>query len=256
LEKVAQRLQSGLAKHQSNLATFKRQLAELNDQPEEPVWKDFCRQTLELLNPTLELATQMTEAYDEVCHQTVSLMSFSDARTDPLTAVRNRHGFEESLDWQLTMNDRYNTGFSVAIFDLDGFKLVNDHQGHPDGDRLLQRFAAMLTANARASDVVARFGGDEFVVLMPHTDMEGASALAERVRLSVAQELPVTASGGVAAAMGGESREALVGRADAALYQAKAAGRNRIFCHTDADIRPISETSQHLAASEPTPVCV
>jgi diguanylate cyclase len=249
LDRISLRLRCSLARHHGNLVKFKQQVNQLSQWQEEAAWRDFCRQTEEMLGPTLDLAAQLTAAYDEIRHQTSSLMSFSEVQTDPLTRIRNRRGLDEAIDWQLTLKDRYQLGFSVVLFDIDYFKRVNDRQGHLEGDRLLQRLAGLLANHARGSDIVSRYGGEEFLIVMPHADLEGAATMAQRVQISVSQELPITVSGGVASALDGDTRDSLVARADAALFQAKAAGRNCIFCHTGTSIEPIPEAGPCLAAN-------
>jgi diguanylate cyclase (GGDEF)-like protein len=128
--------------------------------------------------------------------------------------------------------NRYGTRFSIAMFDIDRFKQINDVQGHLFGDQILTQLARMIDESVRETDVVARFGGEEFLVVMPETDLEGATKFADRLRQQIAQEMPLTVSGGVAEGMDGDSHESLVARADTALYAAKSAGRNCIFRHT------------------------
>ena len=137
--------------------------------------------------------------------------------------------------------NRYEQHFVVVMFDIDHFKQVNDAQGHLQGDRTLQNVARVIDETVRDTDIVARYGGEEFVVVMPHTDAEGACTFANRVRVKISSLLDVTISGGVAPVLEGDSPQSLLTRADAALYSAKAAGRDRIFLHTGVDIMPALE---------------
>jgi diguanylate cyclase (GGDEF)-like protein len=133
---------------------------------------------------------------------------------------------------------------SLVMFDADHFKNVNDTHGHPAGDAVLRRLAALLTTTFREVDVVARVGGEEFAVLLPSTGLSGAAAVAERFRQAVAAQpivadgvsIACTVSGGVATMeTGSTDLDALLERADRALYAAKAAGRNRIACSSVDD---------------------
>ena len=99
----------------------------------------------------------------------------------------------------------------------------------------------MFDGSVRETDVVARYGGEEFIIIMPQTDLAGACLFSERLRLEVASRLTITISGGVATAKEDDTAESLIGRADTALYSAKNAGRNRVFCHTGSDTEPIAE---------------
>ncbi|MFP4181987.1 MAG: diguanylate cyclase [Thiohalospira sp.] len=155
------------------------------------------------------------------------------ATHDPLTGLYNRARLHEWLEQAREEYDRYGTPFSVIMFDIDHFKAINDRYGHPAGDEVLRELARRVDEALREADVVARWGGEEFLVLAPHTDAQGAADLAERLRRQVAERPfeqvgPVTISLGVATAENGETVEQLEGRVDDALYAAKAAGRNRV----------------------------
>lgn len=155
--------------------------------------------------------------------------------TDPLTGVGNRRRLEEGLDAEIGRVQR--TGGTLCAFmaDLDHFKEVNDTYGHGAGDGVLSAFGALLRNETRAVDIVTRFGGEEFVVLMPHIELQDATACAERVRAAIATlhieplAHPVTASFGVTQFGPGESGDSLLARIDGALYKAKESGRNRVF---------------------------
>ena len=139
------------------------------------------------------------------------------------------------------MLGRYHYTFSLAMFDIDHFKQVNDQKGHLHGDRVLQELSRLFDECIRDTDLVARYGGEEFVVLMPHTELAGASSFAERLRSQVAQRMAITVSGGVTVAQEDDTADSLLARADTALYAAKTAGRNRIFCHhAGGDAEPVA----------------
>lgn len=153
------------------------------------------------------------------------------ARTDPLTGLLNRRAFLERCEQEQLRLARHPGPLSLALLDLDHFKRINDRSGHQAGDQALREFAAGLGRTLRASDVVARIGGEEFAVLMPESDQAVAVAIGERIRAEAAVELPngkLTTSVGVAEWDGRESFESWFARADRALYRAKAAGRNRV----------------------------
>src|SRR3954465_12222063 len=157
-----------------------------------------------------------------------------DARQDALTGLGNRHRLAEDLAAMQARAERYGHRWCVALLDLDCFKGYNDGAGHLEGDALLRRVSAARSETVRGGDTVYRYGGEEFLVLLPEQTLESAALAGERMR-AVVEGLAVphpeggivTVSVGVAGpAEGGEDPEALVGRADAALYAAKAAGRN------------------------------
>jgi two-component system, cell cycle response regulator len=157
--------------------------------------------------------------------------------SDPLTGLYNRRYLVERLGQEMNRVDRYGGTLALAMIDLDGFKPVNDRWGHVFGDRLLRAVAAEISRSLRTPDVAARYGGDEFAVILPQTQPEGALRVCERIRKAVEQlalnagEQPVsvTATLGVAdyPSDGISTAEELIHAADEALYGAKRAGRNR-----------------------------
>jgi len=157
------------------------------------------------------------------------------ARFDALTGLVNRRHFLERLDGELHRSARFGLPCSLAILDIDRFKSVNDQYGHAAGDAVLRTFAQTLGQCLRSSDLAARFGGEEFAVLMPQTSVDGATELAERIRVAV-QNTPVSGEGDVlrvsvsigVAQWSGENPEQLIARADNAMYAAKSAGRNQV----------------------------
>lgn len=153
---------------------------------------------------------------------------------DELTGLYNRHYFDSIIDDEIDRSDRYDEPLSMLLLDLDHFKKVNDTWGHPIGDELLKLTAKTMEKTKRSSDILVRFGGEEFLLLMPHTAVEGAAAAAEKLRESVEKNShPVTGvqtvSIGLAQRMRAESFRHWYKRADDALYNAKQNGRNR--CH-------------------------
>jgi diguanylate cyclase len=222
------------------VAKFKDRVAKLGNHQQGAAWKELSREAENILTPTLQLAAQIAAAYDEMRQQSSHLMTFTEARTDPLTSVFNRRGLDDTLRGHFSLMHRYHTMFSIAIFDIDHFKQVNDREGHVYGDRVLQELATLFEDTVRDTDIVARFGGEEFVVVMPQTELAGACTFAERLRLYVATRLSITVSGGVTMACESDTAESLIERADAALYAAKDAGRNRVFCRSGDTIRPVA----------------
>ncbi len=156
------------------------------------------------------------------------------ALTDSLTGIANKRAMTGDLQRASLLADRYNEHYSLILCDLDHFKAVNDNHGHVVGDHLLKEAAHALEKSLRTSDSVYRFGGEEFAILLPHTDEKNAREVADRVRAAIAgiqvdcgdKGVSVTASCGVAMHLEGETPEQWLARADEALYRAKAQGRN------------------------------
>ena len=156
------------------------------------------------------------------------------ARFDTLTGVLGRRAILEAFDAEIARAKRYKHALSCLMIDLDHFKKFNDTYGHQFGDKVLQRIAQVIAARCRTSDHLGRYGGEEFLIILPETSVDGATTFAERLRLAVAgtalgqDEERVTLSIGVAEWRDAEdSASGLISQADQALLEAKAAGRNR-----------------------------
>lgn len=147
-------------------------------------------------------------------------------RTDELTGLPNRRAWDELLTHELAVAERHGKPLSVAMLDLDHFKIYNDQHGHLAGDRLLRAAAAVWGSSLRATDVLARWGGEEFALLLPGCDATGAGALIERLRGTLPDG--VTFSAGVVSSDGQDQPRILMDAADRALYRAKAEGRDRV----------------------------
>jgi len=171
--------------------------------------------------------------------------------TDSLTGIANRRIFLESLGGAISFAQRHQTPLSIIMADLDDFKSVNDTFGHNAGDQVLQAFAILLMENSRQEDLAARFGGEEFIMMLPGTGAEEAAVLGERLRCHWKEMTPpgfiirVTASFGVSAYQPGDTIESFVGRADQALYEAKRLGKNQVIV-VEGKPEQIEEETQKL----------
>ena len=155
----------------------------------------------------------------------------SEARVDSLTGLANRRALEEILAAEISRAQRFAHQLAIVLLDLDRFKEINDSFGHAAGDVMLRAVSRLLTSLARQGDTVARWGGEEFVVVLPETELGGARRFAERLRRTIEAhavgEMQTSASCGVATMLPEDTVEDLLGAADQALYQAKTNGRNR-----------------------------
>lgn len=186
------------------------------------------------------------------------------AGTDALTGLANRRGFNHALERCFAEARRQGTPLVCLMIDLDGFKQLNDSLGHPTGDRMLQRAARVLEANCRRSDLAARFGGDEFVLLLPSSDEAAAEQVGERIREQFAElaaaELgasgcttKLTMSIGLASVAGAQavSADQLLACADHALYSAKAAGKTCLVAYRAAGKTVTGTPTQHSRSKAP-----
>lgn len=185
---------------------------------------------------------ELTALQETLREREVQISSMQlDMNTDHLTRIMNRRGLESRISEEMARAMRYETPFSVALFDIDRFKAVNDEYGHAAGDKVLQLVAYTLEEIKRANDTAGRYGGEEFMLLLPSSSLEQAVVVADRVRRQMERfvtqfndvRIRVTLSGGVAQYdPAHDTLHTLMQRADRALYDAKENGRNRVECGT------------------------
>ena len=161
------------------------------------------------------------------------------AEHDPLTGVYNRFAMESSLKREIEPASRYQTPLSMIVLDVDFFKKINDTYGHATGDCVLIHLTECIKDSARDSDMLFRYGGEEFMLLLNNTSREGTMQLADRIRQAIedtpcicqAKSISITVSMGISGFTDNDDRDSFFERADNALYQAKEAGRNRVIYH-------------------------
>jgi diguanylate cyclase (GGDEF)-like protein len=199
---------------------LQQELLELNNQ--------LATLSREAARKKKELAKAMEER--DAAYRKMSEMAFQD----PLTLLANRRKLEETFHLEVERASRLGQPLTVVMMDIDHFKSINDTYGHAMGDEVLQELARALSRQARPYDLVSRYGGEEFLILMPGIGLEQGKSAAERLRACVSAiriegiPHPITASFGVATLKPGQSPNTLFDRADQALYRAKAEGRNRV----------------------------
>ena len=188
------------------------------------------RKVIEKFYSNLEQLVEERTAELKEANETISHL----AATDELTKLFNRRYFNERLAVSISAARRHGYPLAITMIDLDHFKTVNDNFGHSEGDRILKDFAELLREMLRTEDVAARWGGEEFIIMLPHTARDAAAALAERIRVAfekcsdTARPVTLSASFGVVDLQEEESADTFIRRADAALYRAKHEGRNRV----------------------------
>lgn len=207
------------------------------------------QQLLATIGTSLSLTLRNADAHQDLHNM---------ALRDPLTGVFNRRALDEPLTRELKAGLRYGAPACLMILDLDYFKTVNDRLGHTAGDLVLRELASLMTNTVREIDIVGRYGGEEFAIILPHTSVEQAQPLAERLRNRIETHafdvedgtVRLTASIGIAEVCNPAiaSIEDWVNAADAALYDAKAQGRNRVVTHTPLPPVPVQAAALCVAA--------
>lgn len=206
----------------------------------------------ELMQETRGMRTDVLRSRDELLETRKKVHDYEDrirvleqelsqvsekVREDQLTQALNRRGLEETFAVELARCNRKQRSLCIALLDIDNFKQLNDRFGHQTGDDALVHLVAVIRETVRPSDSVARFGGEEFIIVLPEADLEEAMTITSRVQRALTrrfflannERLLITFSAGVALHDGRETRDAIIARADAALYRAKRAGKNRVF---------------------------
>jgi diguanylate cyclase len=237
LETIASGLRKDLVTHHSQLATFKRQLKQVQDEGNDKAWGRLCNEAEAMLGPTMQLAHQLSNAYDQIRQQSDALETFTQGRTDPLTGVGNGRALEQQLKVLLSGAYRGSPVFCVALVSLDRNGSTLEGRSTAAVLPLLPKLASIIRSCMRESDFVARYGDDEFVVVMAQTTLVGARVFANRVRKRTAEELTKSVCCGLTEVQPSDDARMLLARADSALYSAKAAGPNRLFVHTGSHIR-------------------
>jgi diguanylate cyclase len=206
----------------------------------------------ELLNADKALQQRLEEAERRIEAQAREIrLQQMEARTDPLTDLANRRAFDQCLKENIELLRTDGTPFSVALFDVDDFKIFNDAYGHLAGDAVLKSLGQLLPSIIKDGDFAARYGGEEFAVIMPGTAIDEAKVAAEVLRKSIAamtvtfegQELSISASVGVAETERDEDEWKVVRRADDCIYASKHAGRNCAFWHNGTTCEPVFQSN-------------
>lgn len=213
-------------------------------------WKNREHQLLRELENKDEAIQKLISSDKELASLTLELLAKNEtlnemAITDEMTGLNNRYYFDRRIGEEVERAERYDTPLALIIFDLDRFKQINDTWGHDIGDKVLISVTDVVRRSIRKPDILARWGGEEFVLLVPQTDLLGAAALSDKLREIIATSRhpgvgSVTASFGVAERIAGEPYDSWFRRADQALYQAKSKGRNCVVCSSSDTGTPIN----------------
>ena len=256
LESIAGMLRQDLAGHHGRLAQFRRGLSEVQATRDDPAWKQLCDETEEMLSPTMQLAEQLSLAYDAIRQQSDALQTFTQVRTDLLTGVGNARALEENIDTLLSTACQGGSDFSIVLVSIDRGPNSDSNKQTPKQKAQFPELGRLIQSCIRGNDFVARYGDDEFVVVLPQTKLTVAGVFGERLQKTVVERMAITVSCGVAEYQTGDDGKSLLGRADSAFYSAKAAGGNRQFVHTGTQIREHRVNSPPRATEAALPATV
>lgn len=258
LQDLADEMASSVGEHRSKLDQASQLLTSGADTSDESLAELVVDVIGEVVRANQNLKSKLDTAEGRLQDQAVEIEAhMSRSLTDALTGLPNRREFNERLEERMSAWKRRRDVFSLLLLDVDHFKKLNDRYGHLAGDQVLATIARALRGATRREDIVARFGGEEFAILLPSTSMDDAIQAAKKVREAVArvsisrnnQQITVTVSGGLATIESNERVDGLIQRADSALYAAKAAGRNCTFLHNGIDCQLAEGLQTELAQS-------
>lgn len=230
----------GVGEHSARVKLINDQLATASAGGDEALKSTLLSAISQITEANEKLQGDLRQAESRMAEQAAALENqMAMARTDALTGALNRRAFDDEFSRRVSEFQRYRTPVSLLLFDIDHFKKFNDTYGHQTGDDVLSHVACTLQMVMRDVDLVCRYGGEEFAVVLPATELHGAGLAAERARAAIermvvdsaGQELKVTASGGVATVLPNEDVAGAIARADQGLYASKRAGRNCLHLH-------------------------
>jgi diguanylate cyclase len=240
LNDISQGVRRRLATHHANILQFRERISRLLSGQDGPDCRMLVQEAERVLKPTEALSDEIAQAYNEIRQQTVNLPEWEDDRRDKLTGLDSRRSIEETILFLLALKARYNNVFSLVLVDIDRFADFNRQQGRAEGERVLRELAGVINDSMRDTDAAGRFEGEEFVIVLPETGLQGAGVFGERLREKVEQRLPITLSCGLATVADGDTPQTILARADSALYSAKSAGHNCVFQHSGRSINLVS----------------
>jgi diguanylate cyclase len=236
------------ARYDANLASATQQLSSAHTREHvTTIAESLIKSTEEMRSTNKLLEERLSLSKVEISNLQQSLEAIrAESLTDPLTGLGNRKHFDRSLEAAVHTAFGNSEPLSLLLFDIDHFKSFNDSYGHLTGDQVLRLVAMSLKQNIKGRDITARYGGEEFAVVLPNTALPQALTVADHIRRAVmAKELKkkstgeilgrVTISVGVSMLKPGDDPDSLIDRADACLYAAKRAGRNRVICESDPE---------------------
>jgi diguanylate cyclase len=229
-----------VGQHNARVQQINDELADASARGDDAMKDSLLATIQQITEANAKLQGELQSAKSRMAEQAEALQSqMAMARTDALTGALNRRAFDDEFGRRVSEFQRYRTPVSLLLFDIDHFKKFNDTYGHQTGDEVLRHTAGTLAMVMRDVDLVCRYGGEEFAVILPATDLSGAILAAERARAAVermvvesdGQQLKVTASCGVASVLPNEDVAGVIARADQGLYGSKKAGRNCVHLH-------------------------
>lgn len=240
-----ERLSTDVDSRNQELAQVGRRVEDLNVSGElEDVQQEVLRQIALVIHSNKQLENDLVYARFQLEEQAEELdRTRAEARTDALSGAYNRKAFDETLNFLLSGLKRGGEGFTLVLCDVDRFKWINDTHGHAAGDKMVSNVGALLQESVRSDDYVARYGGDEFAILLRMGDAAAAARIAHRIRTTIARQnysvgpggemVSVTLSMGLAVAIKSDTVETILERADRALYESKHQGRNQLHAVAD-----------------------
>ena len=231
MEQIVSAVRRELARHRASVSRFQERIDGVRWESGEEAARQLFQEVKSVLEPTRRLGQQISEAYDSIRKQSSQLQKIGEHRNKSLEGVLQRWALREMLDDLCEMQPTEEQPLAVVALTIDRFRYVSEECGRSYGDQLITELTELLLQSVRGTDLVAKSGDEEFVIVLPHTPLSGARRFAQRLRRQAAARLPVSISCGLAEAMCGDTAHTLLARAELALYRAQVAGRDCVYQH-------------------------
>lgn len=249
LEGIASRLRGELSLHRNHVERFRQRLRDASGAADNDAWRTLREEAEAMLTPTLELVSQLSNAYDQIRQQSQALTNYTGSRLDPVTGLSNTKALEEQLGVLLKQNaEGKPAACSLAMLSVEAMTDASQ-----DKAGAVMNLGKAVRQQLRGSDFAARYGMDEIVVVMPKTSLAGGCVFGRRLRASMEVQLGYQVCCGLAEAAPGDSPRSVLARADAALYSARATSPGAQFVHSGASIRPDAPAAESRPGEDAQP---
>jgi diguanylate cyclase (GGDEF)-like protein len=245
LEWIADKIRKSLAKHHTSLARFQKKFRQIDSDDSSPSWQELRSEADDVLGPTLQLAEEISRAYDQIRQQSRQLLSFDSTRPDADTGVYDRRVLEKAMHGMFAMQHQFGLRFSVVMLSLADGDSQQDEDAVMYEDTDIRRLSKCIRRDLRDGDVLVHDAGKRFVIVLPAADTAAAGKIAARLRESIAARFSLQIDTGVATALPGETPDDLLARVHEAVQEAQRADEDAAYEHDGDHAAPVNGAGRH-----------